>query len=239
MRSSRTPAGVTGVTLGVFAAVIGLTGLVSGPATAAVNRAPAPGCPAGGTTIPPGAGTARTADLDGDGRADTIWLADLNGERTLGVRTASGAGFTTTFQSAAPQAASAVAGLVQRDIPVILLDTGRAAPVYTVADCAIVPTRNVQGNQYTFDKGFTGYGTGAGCVQIEGTRRYLVGYLAETEDGQSFTVTRTRIDLSDNGREARNGTTTTLGTHLSANSATVRAAQQIRCGTDATAHEPQ
>src|SRR4051812_18089098 len=96
MRTHRTTTGVRGLrglALCVCTAAVALTGLASGPATAAVN--PAPGCPVGGPTIPAGAGTARTTDLDGDGRADTIWLADLNGRRTLGVRTASGAGFTT------------------------------------------------------------------------------------------------------------------------------------------------
>jgi hypothetical protein len=239
MRTNRSAAGLIGLALAVPAAVVALAGLGSGSATAAVHPTAARGCPAGGTTIPAGAGTARTADLDGDDRADTLWLADVNGLRTLGVRTASGAGFTTTFQSAAPQAASATAGLVQQDIPIILLDTGRAAPVYTVVNCAIVPTKNVQGNQYTFDKGFTGYGTGAGCVQIDGTRRYLVGYLATTSDGASYTVARTQINLSGSGRQARNGTTTTLGTHLAADSATVQAAEQIRCGADGTAYEPQ
>lgn len=33
--------------------------------------------------------------------------------------------------------------------------------LYSVADCAVTATRNDQDEQYTFDKGFTGFGTGA------------------------------------------------------------------------------
>jgi hypothetical protein len=197
------------------------------------------GCPAGGTAIPAGAGRATTADLDGDGRADTIWLADAGQVRELGVRTATGAGFSTAFDSAAPLAASAEAGLVQGGVPVILLDTGRSAQVYTVADCHLVATRNAQGRQYTFDRGFTGYGTGAGCPVIGDSRR-LVGYLAKNAGpGTRFTVTRTLVNLTDGGRRAGNGTTTTLGTSLSAGSPTVKAALSFTCGSGGTAHEPQ
>ncbi len=195
------------------------------------------GCPAGGAGVPGNAGKATTADLDGDGRADTIWLADQGTKRELGVHTASGATFSTTFTSAAPESAGATAGLVQGSIPLILLNTGRSAAVYTVHDCAIVETRNPQGSQYTFDHGFIGTGTGAGCPQI-GSTRHLAGYLAKST-GSRFTVTRTLITLTDNGRRAVNGARTIVGTGLASTSSTVRAAQEFSCGSGNAALEPQ
>jgi hypothetical protein len=198
------------------------------------------GCAPGGAAIPAGAGTARTVDLDGDGKADTIWIADVGQKRELGVRTAGGAGFFTAFQSAAPQSATAVANRLSDDSAIILLDTGRAAALYAVADCSLVATKNAQNQPYTFDQGFTGYGTGAGCPVI-GSGRRLAGYDAKLESGSAgtFTVTRTTISLSNEGRKASNGSKVTIGTHLSASSSIVRTAQAVTCGTTQRALEPQ
>jgi hypothetical protein len=196
------------------------------------------GCPAGGTAIPSGAGTARTVDLDGDGKADTIWLKDIGSNRTLGVRTASGAGFTRTFQSAAPQAAVAFANRLSDGSAVILLDTGRAVPLYAVVGCRIVPGLNAQGQQYTFDLGFTGYGTGVGCPVI-GSHRRLAGYNTSEQPGGLSKVTRTTITLSAGGAKARNGSAVTLGTKFTNSSATFKIAHTVACGSAKPAAEPQ
>ncbi len=198
------------------------------------------GCPAGGASIPAGAGTATTADLDGDGRADTVWLADKGDRRVLGVRTATGAGFSTTFSSAAPQSATAVAGRLGDGSAVILLDLSRETKLYAVVNCTIVASRNAQGDQYTFDQGFTGYGTGAGCPSLGSSGRHLVGYLAKpNSDGSRFRVVRTTISLSANGARAKNSTTTVLGRSLPSSSAVVKLAQSVTCGTGARAYEPE
>jgi hypothetical protein len=202
------------------------------------GRPSSPGaCPAGGPALPAGADPVRTADLDGDGRADSIWLADRGGKRILGVRTASGARFSTTFSSAAPQAASATAGRLADGSAVVLLDTGRSAGLYLVIDCHLATALNAQGEPYVFDKGFTGFGTGAGCPTV-GSKRVLAGYLATSDGGGDFRVTRTVIDLTPGTRRAVNGATTTLGTGLSADSPVVRTATTVACTGDA-AHEPQ
>jgi hypothetical protein len=198
---------------------------------------PVKGCPKGGTQIPTGAGQARTPDLDGDGKADTVWVMDLDGSRTLGVRTASGAGFTRTFTSGAPTRASAIGGRLGDGTAVILLDFSRNVQLYAVYDCQIVVTRNAQNAQYSFDEGYTGYGTGVGCPEIGKAGHVLAGYLA-TATGSTYTVTRTTIDLSRGGAVAANGVTKTLGNGLAAGSAIVRTAMDVSCGSSASAEEP-
>jgi hypothetical protein len=186
------------------------------------------GCPAGGS-VPDGAHTGATADLDGDGRPDTLWLSGGT-PRRLGVETASGAVFSTEFTSAAPQAASALGARLGDGTAVVLLDTGRAVPLYAVIDCALVPTANVQGQQYTFDLGFTGYGTGVGCAELRRGLQ-LVGLKAEsTDSGTTFTVIRTPIELDDHGASARNGQDEVVAEGVSADDPAVTTAQSVTCG---------
>ncbi|WP_127127016.1 hypothetical protein [Georgenia sp. SYP-B2076] len=188
----------------------------------------AQGCAPGGGAVPAGASSAPTVDLDGDGAADTLWLS-AGLPRTLGVSTASGAVFSTEFSSGAPQAATALAQRLADGTVIILLNTGRAVPLYAVIDCAIVPTKNAQGQQYTFDLGFTGFGTGVGCADV-GSGRQLVGLNAVTHDnGATYDVTRTPIDLGDRGRTATNGTPAVVGTALPADDPAVSAARAVTC----------
>jgi len=174
------------------------------------------GCASGGAALPDNASLAKTVDLDGDGKADKVWLGFKGANRTLGVVTASGARFSTSFQSTLttslgePTTASAVAGRLGDGSAVILLDLGQEARLYAVTGCQIVPTLNTQGNQYTFDKDVNGYGSGAGCPTIEG-KRTLVGYLAKPGGhGDGYTVTLTVINLSKNGTRADNGSVRTV-----------------------------
>jgi hypothetical protein len=200
------------------------------------------GCPRNSAKIPPGARQVTTADLDLDGAADTLWLADVGSKRTLGVRTATGATFSTTFQSAAPQGASAIGQKMAPAGPaIVLVNAGRSVLLYDVADCAIVPVKNPQGAQYTFDLGFTGYGTGVGCLPT-GDGYGLVGLLAapETSAGSKYTVSSTAILLSDFGPHAANGIKTIVGTHVTSSSAVFKQAHTVSCGTPShSVTEPQ
>ena len=169
--------------------------------------------------VPDGASTAPTADLDGDRAADTLWLAERTGGdgalvRTLGVATASGAVFSVDFDSAAPQEASAIAQRLSGSGPaIVLLDTGRSVPLYAVADCQLVATTNAQGEQYVFDRGFTGYGTGVGCEPVGSSDDLaLYGLLAHQVADGTWSVTGTRVELSQDGRRADNGPTSDLVT---------------------------
>ncbi|WP_049821210.1 hypothetical protein [Kineococcus radiotolerans] len=199
------------------------------------------GCPANAATVPAGAGTATTGDVDLDGEADTVWLA-ATPERTLGITTATGATFSTVFTSAAPQAASALGQKLQPAGPaIVLLNTGRSVALYAVVDCGLVPTLDQRGEPYAFDLGFTGYGTGVGCVAGGDEEDLsLVGLNAIDTGGGTFRVTRTAVQLEDSGRRAVNGGTTVVAEGVGADDPRVTNARTVGCGNQtAGAVEPQ
>jgi hypothetical protein len=197
------------------------------------------GCAPNTATIPKGAGKASSPDLDHDGKRDTVWLADSGTTRRLGVKTASGATFSTTFSSAAPQAATAIGQRLGDGSEIILLNTGRSVQLYAVVDCRIVVSKNAQGKQYSFDLGFTGYGTGVRCVDA-GRGLQVAGMLADPGANSTFTVYQTRIALSDSGREARNTARQTLAKEAAANSSVVKSAETVSCGSkNPGANEPK
>lgn len=189
----------------------------------------AAGCAATGDGPPAGADVREVVDVDGDGRPDEAWLTAGAG-RTVGVTTASGATFSAPIDSASPVPASVVVQVVQADrVPVVLVDLGREALLLTVVDCALVAPTNAQGQPYTFDRGFAGEGTGVGCTQDDGALR-LAGLDAVAADDGTFTVTRTWVDLSDGGREARNGAAEQVATAAGADEPVVTTAQEVSCG---------
>ena len=197
------------------------------------------GCTKNGQAIPKGAGRASSPDLDHDGKRDTVWLSDSGTTRRLGVKTASGATFSTTFTSASPQAASAIGQRLGDGSEIILLNTGRSVQLYAVVNCQIVVSKNAQGKQYSFDLGFTGFGTGVRCVNV-GRGLQVAGMLAEPDADSKFTVYRTRVALSDQGRQARNTARQTLATKAAADSGVVKSAQTVTCGSgNPGADEPE
>jgi hypothetical protein len=202
------------------------------------------GCPPNEGTAPAGADVVTVIDVDGDGRPDEAWLSGGD-TRAFGITTASGATFSTTIESASPVPASAIVNRVQADdIPIALVDLGREALVYSLAGCAVTPVANAQGQPYTFDRGFAGEGTGVGCTQDGGALR-LAGLDAVADDaGQTYTVTRTFVDLGAEGREATNGEPEQVATGAAADDPVVTTAQVVSCGdlvagTDAGPVEPQ
>jgi hypothetical protein len=198
------------------------------------------GCPAGGPSISPEANVAQAGDLDGDGNGDTLWIGfDQKGNQQFGVQTAGGARFAMRFSTVNDprRGSSAVwADRLGDGTAVILLDTTHEVRLYAVVDCSIVVTRNKQNNQYVFDRGTLGNGTGVGCPVIGSTGRHLVGYLAE-ENNTGYTVSRTAIVFSRGGRKATNGSTSVLGSSLPKNSSMVARAQNVGCGVSHQAQE--
>ena len=183
------------------------------------------GCPASGKGVPAGADSAPTLDVDGDGRADTEWIARSpapDGSVAFGVTTASGSTFTGRIESASPIRRSVlVADVTGHGQLIALASDGRQVLLYAISRCAIIPVQNAQGEQYAFDLGFTGYGTGVGCVDVDGDgTRDLAGLLAE-----GSTVTRTAIELD--GPRATNGPSATT---TDASPAQVELARQVTCG---------
>jgi hypothetical protein len=220
------------------------TTTTAGAATT-VTAATGDGCAATGSGTPAGAATAPAIDVDGDGRADTAWLAGATGgERRFGVTTASGATFSTPFNSASPIAASALVFEPDGQAPAYaLVSDGRIGSLWLVADCRISKVVNVQGDPYTFDLGgFTGYGTGVGCIDADGDgKRDLVGLLAESTDASTTHITRTIIELD--GDHAANGAKDEITAHSPADDVATESARSVTCG-DLTldgdgVHEPE
>jgi len=200
----------------------------AGPTTRPTTGA---GCAPGGPRVPPGADVAPVADVDGDGRPDEAWLS-TGPARRFGIRTASGATFDTPVDSASPIAAAAVVGIVQAErLPIAIVDTGREAMLLTLVDCAAEPVVDEHGEPYRFDRGFSGYGTGVGCTEVDGGRLRLAGLDAVSDDqGATFDVRRTWVDLDPTGHVATNGADEVVARDAAADSAVVRTAQEVSCG---------
>jgi len=182
------------------------------------------GCPATRNALT-GTANAPTLDIDGDGKADTEWIATepaADGSVEFGVQTASGDAISADVQSASPIARSLlVADVTGTGELVALVSDGRQVLLYAISDCSIVPVQNAQGQQYAFDLGFTGFGTGVGCADVDGDGvRDLVGLQA---DGTS--ITSTVVTLA--GPKATNGTSRTSA---DATAAQLAAAHQVTCG---------
>src|SRR5947209_2369138 len=116
----------------------------------------------------------------------------------------------THVSSASPVARSVLFADVTGHGEVIALGSdGRQVQLYAVSQCQLVPVKNAQGQQYAFDLGFTGYGTGVGCVDAnrDGTTD-LVGLKYVPDPQGEGTIQRTIVTL--NGPHARNGATDTV-----------------------------
>ena len=185
---------------------------------------------------PAGAGTATTVDLDGDGAPDTLWLAQVDGKRELGVVTTSHGATSVEFTSAAPQSATASAAVLASGAPVVFLDTGRSVQLYDyrVEGSALVPVNGVTGGQYSFSLGFTDYGTGLTCEQ-QADGLHLFGENATSGTGGTWTVERTEVTVSAEHSVAENGAKNTVATGLAQDDPRVQAAHGTTCGDVPTA----
>ena len=159
------------------------------------------GCASNHTAIPAGANRAKTIDVDGDGRADTLWNS---GER-FGVHTASGKTFAGEIANAGGPDVS-VEAVTLGDGSKVIMELGRLDYVNAVINCAIVPTKNKQGGQYALDHGFLHPGADWAFTKIKG-KKQLVGLQLRTiskKDG-FYGVNETPIVLHKHGRTATNG----------------------------------
>ncbi|NYJ07005.1 hypothetical protein [Petropleomorpha daqingensis] len=185
----------------------------SASSSAPSSSAPAGGCTAKGATKPAGAVTKPTLDVDGDGKPDTLWIAkqpEADGGVPFGITTAAGGTFGTTIRSASPVARSVmVADVTGKGELIALASDNRQVLLYGISSCSFVPELNAGGQQYAFDLGFTGYGTGVGCVDANGDGTTdLVGLKYQPESNGAGTISRTIITLD--GPQARNGATDTV-----------------------------
>jgi len=180
--------------------------------------------------VPSGADEKQTLDVDGDGRPDQVWIAPgpgSDGGVPFGIATAAGGVFSAKIRSASPVARSVlVADVTGKGELIALASDGRQVLLYAISDCALVPEQNAQGQQYAFDLGFTGFGTGVGCVDVDGDGTTdLAGLKYVPEPNGAGTIERTAIDLD--GPRATNGASDTV-TVTRASEA--EAAQMVSCG---------
>jgi hypothetical protein len=180
--------------------------------SAAPSSSSPAGCTAKDATQPSGAAPKPTLDVDGDGKPDTVWIAtqpDADGGVPFGITTAAGGTFGTTIRSASPVARSVlVADVTGKGELIALASDNRQVLLYGISSCSFVPELNAQGQQYAFDLGFTGFGTGVGCVDANGDGTDLVGLKYEPETNGVGTISRTIVELD--GPQARNGATDTV-----------------------------
>lgn len=147
-------------------------------------------------------------DVDGDGEADQGWVGMGPDGIVVGINTAAGGGASVPFESGSPVERSLLAVNADEKGPVeLFLSDGRTVSLYAFVDCDIVPITNEQGETYQFSLGFTDFGTGIGCAQIDG-KQQLVGLNVDSTDTDgSVNWSRTVIELD--GTNARNGATST------------------------------
>ena len=206
------------------------TGTASHTRTSPPASAPA-GCAATGGGIPAGAVHRSVVDVDGDGRPDTLWLSPpAGGVVRIGITTASGATFSTLFDSPSPDPRSV---LLARPVPggpvVVLASDGRLTGLLTVAGCALRAVTDTHGTPYLFDVAdLRGGGTGVGC-EGPGNRVGLTGLNAVSTDGRYYTIIRTFITVT--GTVARNGVSDTVHAMLPRDRAEVDTAHAVTCGT--------
>jgi len=172
------------------------------------------GCPPGGEGVPEGADDKPTLDVDGDGAADTVWIAgepDSDGGVTFGVTTASGATATAVLRSDSAVAPSVlVADVTGEGQFVALASDGRQVLLYAASDCRLVPVQGEQGTPWSFDLGAAGIGTGVGCEDADGDgTRDLLALLLQPPAGEGAEAQVQQTIVALDGTVARPGATST------------------------------
>ena len=143
------------------------------------------------------------------------------------VTTSGGRTFSAAINSGSPRPRQLLlADVTGKGELVALASDGRQVLLFAVSGCSFVPVQNAQGQQYTFDLGFTGYGTGVGCVDanVDGTTD-LVGLKYGPESQGEGTIQRTIVELT--GPHARNGATDSVP---ASNATMADEAQSVSCG---------
>jgi hypothetical protein len=220
------------------ATTVTVTATATPSATPVSSGGSAAGCTNGTTTIPAGSDTARIGDVDGDGRADTAFFTESGGPQ-YGIRTAAGGVYPVQDGLAGPATHSGwTAGLDASPGVVTVVDDGRSAHLLVFEDCAWVRTKGVDGKPYTF--GLNGFfpapaGTGVACNDRNGGV-LLEGVRAVRRANGNVDIRWTQIDVSSDGRLARNGSTETRWTNLPPSDPRVAVANESRCGDAVKVH---
>lgn len=111
-----------------------------------------------------------------------------------------------------------------------IVSDGRQAGLFIVVKCSLVPAKNPQGAQYTFDLGFGDGGTGIGCSRVAGTSGTGLVGLKLNRDGAGKPVSVTRTAIRLDGPSASNGVSDTVDVSGDPTGPAATTATQITCG---------
>jgi hypothetical protein len=165
------------------------------------------GCPATTDSVPDDAVTAKIDDVDGDGESDTEWYSEATVPFVYGITTASGATITLTDTLPGPNTHSGWTAQLHNGVVVTVIDDGRGAALHALVDCDFVTPIGVDARPYTFDmQNLRGFGTGVGCLEVEGGLELNGLQLTENKD-ETFSLMATGITVSTDGLTAMNGYT--------------------------------
>ena len=198
-----------------------------------VPAAAASGCADNGGYVPAGSKTASIGDVDGDGRADTEFVAP-NGR--TGIRSATGAVHTVANPLAGPGPHGTWVKKLSDGPVVLVADDLRQAELFSFVGCRIKPVENAQGDQYSFWLNTNGpepiRGTGVAC----GSTGHLQGVLARPVDAL-FAIDRTHVVVSRDGTRATNGNVSRSAGQYGSATTTVRHANESYCATAPTVRQ--
>ena len=190
------------------------------------------GCAPAGAGVPTDASSGPAVDVDGDGRADTVWLQPTrSGPFNIGITTASGATFYASYNSASPLPRRVlVANVDGAGTFAAIVSDGRAAGIFVVLGCSLTPARDSKGNPFVVDLAYANTGTGIGCATVAGSSGpgLVALNLPRNLTPASTTITRTAIRL--NGYQASNGVSDTIDVSGDPNGPAATAARAITCG---------
>ena len=212
----------------------------STPFPASTGAAAGPGCAATpGESMPAGATTALVSDLDGDGRDDTEWMSQ-DPDFRFGITTASGATFSVRDTLAGANGHNGWTATLGNGANVAVVDDGRTARLFGIAECRFVTPVGVDGNNYEFDMhNLRGNGTGVGCrpADVNGsgeqrglaTQLQLGGYQVLANADGTSTVQFTTVIVAPDSSVATNGDTTTVVANVAADDPAVTLANRSSC----------
>lgn len=186
------------------------------------------GCRATGGGIPAGADTSEIEDVDGDGLADTQFYSESHPFH-YGIHTASGATAVLGDDLAGPGGHYGWSARLANGLVVTVLDDSRSATLHAFIDCRFVTTFAPDGEPFRVHlKGFGDHETGISCG-VRDNGRQLVRMLAlNTGDGM-HDITRTVVQVSEDGTRAWDGDTSTWGTGVPASDERVKRAMTSSC----------
>lgn len=223
---SPAPAPTTAPTSSAPAAPPATTPRAAPPATTPPTPTAAPtaaGCAPTTATMPAGAVSRTTIDVDGDGVADTEWVTTTPSLQ-FGVTTASGATYSFSLNTASPAARVGFIARLNDHRIVALTDDNRSASVHFFVNCGWVTTKDSHGAPFALDfNDLAGTGSGVGC-----SFGYVVQFQA-TNSATGWKVTKRPLNLNSTGSFASFGPATVVVANASASDSRVKVAQALTC----------